>query len=58
MLEAVNATGRAFLSHTSLNGRYVIRIAIGNIGTTWDDVAEVWRLVKERAGAQAEGETR
>ncbi len=53
LLEAVNATGRAFLSHTALNGRYVIRIAIGNIATAWDDVAEVWKLVREAAGSRS-----
>lgn len=51
LMDAVNATGRVFLSHTVLNGRVVIRLAIGNIGTTWDDVAAVWGLVKDTARA-------
>ncbi len=38
LLEAVNASGKAFLSHTVLNGRFVLRLAIGNIGTQWEDV--------------------
>lgn len=49
LMDRVNATGQAFLSHTVLNGRYVIRLAIGNIATTWDDVSAVWQLVKTRS---------
>ncbi len=51
LMDAVNATGRVFLSHTVLNGRFVIRLAIGNIGTNWDDVAAVWGLLKETVAA-------
>ena len=51
LMGAVNATGKVFLSHTVLNGRFVIRLAIGNIATTWDDVATVWGLVKATAPA-------
>jgi hypothetical protein len=32
-----------------LNGRYVLRLAIGNIATKWEDLEEVWELVKEAA---------
>jgi aromatic-L-amino-acid/L-tryptophan decarboxylase len=42
MIEIINATGRAFLSHTVLHGRVVIRLAIGNLSTQWKDVEEVW----------------
>jgi aromatic-L-amino-acid decarboxylase len=45
-MEQVNATGEAFLSHTKLNGRYTIRIAIGNLATAEKHVARVWELVK------------
>lgn len=38
LLEAINATGRAFLSHTILDGRYVLRMAIGNWQTTPADI--------------------
>ena len=31
-MQAVNASGEAYLSHTKLNGRLVLRFAIGNIG--------------------------
>ena len=38
VLDAVNASGEAFLSHTKIRGRYAIRMAIGNINS---DRAEV-----------------
>ena len=49
LLERVNATGEVFLSHTVLNGRYALRLAIGNIGTTRAHVQRAWELVKANA---------
>ena len=49
LLEAVNASGKAFLSHTVLNGRFVLRLAIGNIATQWEDLEETWNLVRQSA---------
>ncbi len=46
ILERVNAEGEIFLSHTVLNGNYVIRIAIGNMYTTRDHVFRAWELVR------------
>lgn len=49
VMEAVNATGEAFLSHTKLDGRVVLRMAIGNERTTREDVAVAWTLLREHA---------
>ncbi len=49
ILDKVNATGKVFLSHTALNGQYVMRIAIGNLGTTENDVALAWKLISDNA---------
>ncbi|MCL6543679.1 MAG: amino acid decarboxylase [Bryobacteraceae bacterium] len=46
LVERVNATGKTFLWHTELNGQLVIRFSIGNIGTTEQDVDEVWQLIQ------------
>jgi aromatic-L-amino-acid decarboxylase len=46
ILEAVNASGKVFLSHTSLNGQLVLRVAIGNLGTARQDVEQAWELVR------------
>jgi aromatic-L-amino-acid decarboxylase len=46
ILDRVNATGRVFLSGTTLHGRFVLRVAIGNIGTTRADVQEAWNLIQ------------
>ena len=47
ILERVNATGEAYLSSTTLNGRYVLRLAIGHYRTTEDDVRRAWELLQE-----------
>jgi aromatic-L-amino-acid decarboxylase len=46
ILDRVNATGEVFLSHASLHGRYVIRVSIGNLGTTRDHVQRAWQLIQ------------
>lgn len=49
IIDAVNASGNAFLSHTKLNGEYALRIAIGNQATTQEHVARVWNQLKQVA---------
>jgi aromatic-L-amino-acid/L-tryptophan decarboxylase len=55
IMDAVNATGEAFLSSTRLHGRLVLRIAIGNERTTRDDVRAVWELLVHAAATFAAG---
>jgi aromatic-L-amino-acid decarboxylase len=49
LLEAVNASGEAYLSHTRLRDRHVLRLAIGNAATTEDDVRAAWELLQREA---------
>jgi aromatic-L-amino-acid decarboxylase len=49
LLERINTTGKTFLSHTVLNGEYVIRFAIGNFNTTQEDIDEIWALIQQSA---------
>jgi aromatic-L-amino-acid decarboxylase len=53
ILRAVNATGEIFLSHTKIDGRYAIRLAIGNLRTQRSDVEYAWNLLKREALACA-----
>jgi aromatic-L-amino-acid/L-tryptophan decarboxylase len=45
LLRRVNASGEVLLSHTRLNGRYVLRLAIGNARTSEADVSRAWELL-------------
>ena len=46
LLDQVNASGEIFLSHTALNGRIVLRLAIGNHSTTRAHVQRAWEIVR------------
>jgi aromatic-L-amino-acid decarboxylase len=47
VLERVNRSGEVFLSHTKLGGRFVIRLAIGHLGTEERHVQRAWDLLRE-----------
>jgi len=49
LLERVNATGEIFITHTKLDGRYVLRLAIGNARTTEADVRRAWDVLNREA---------
>ena len=45
ILTRANASGEIFISHTKLDGRYVLRLAIGNARTTEADVRRAWEVL-------------
>jgi aromatic-L-amino-acid/L-tryptophan decarboxylase len=54
VMHAVNESGVAFLSHTKLGGRLVLRLAIGNIRTEKKHVASAWNALKSEADKRRE----
>ena len=50
---AVNAAGEVFLSHTRLDGRYALRLAIGNLAHDRAPRARAWELLNSRRAALA-----
>jgi aromatic-L-amino-acid decarboxylase len=46
LLDRVNASGRAFVTHTTVDGRYVLRVAIGSVATGRADVDELWAMLR------------
>ncbi len=51
LLAKVNASRRVYLTHTRLDGRYVIRLVVGQRETEREHVAQAWALIREAAGA-------
>ncbi len=49
IMDAVNATGRVFLSHTVVRGRFALRLAVGNLKTTQAHLRETWDLLERTA---------
>jgi aromatic-L-amino-acid decarboxylase len=53
IIERLNASGFTFLAGNVLDGRFVIRYAIGNMATAREDVFAVWARIQEAAAAVA-----
>ena len=51
LLGAVNASGRAFVTHTVVDGRYAIRVAIGGVTTGAAEVNALWDMLRSTAAA-------
>ncbi len=54
-VEEVNSSGRAFLTPSVLDGRWMARISIGAEATGREDVAACWDLIRAAAGRAAAG---
>jgi aromatic-L-amino-acid decarboxylase len=48
IMHAVNATGEAYLSHTRLDDKLTLRLAIGNIRTAEKHVRRAWELLNDK----------
>lgn len=51
LVEAVNRTGKAYLTYTILNGQVALRLAVGNILTTERHLARVLDLIRRESAA-------
>ena len=52
LLDAINGSARFFISSTVVQGRYILRIAVGNMLTTRGTLDELWSLLDALATAQ------
>lgn len=52
VLERVNASGAALLTHTVVDGRYVIRVAVGSVTTEASHVTALWERLRKEAAAR------
>ena len=49
LLIALNATGRIYISHTRLKGRYTLRFMVAQTNTAMEHVNEAWQLLLEKS---------
>ena len=48
IMNDINASGDAYLSHTKLNGKYTLRLSVGSIRVEEKHLKKVWDLLNER----------
>ncbi|HEY2026147.1 MAG TPA: pyridoxal-dependent decarboxylase, partial [Gemmatimonadaceae bacterium] len=53
VVEHVNASGGAYLTHTRLRGRVSMRVGIGNVLTTQHHLRAVWDRIRDAAAASS-----
>jgi aromatic-L-amino-acid decarboxylase len=52
LLRRINSSGRAYLSHTKLNGKYTLRMVIGQTYVLQKHVENTWELIQRLAQEQ------
>jgi len=54
ILDSINHSGKAYLTHTKLNGKLTLRLAIGAWRTKLHHVERVWELIQSAAQQQGD----
>ncbi|HTH38556.1 MAG TPA: pyridoxal-dependent decarboxylase [Pyrinomonadaceae bacterium] len=54
IMNAINASGKAYLSHTKLDGKYTLRLSVGSIRVEQRHLRNVWNLLNEHLAAASE----
>jgi aromatic-L-amino-acid decarboxylase len=53
LMNEINASGEAYLSHTKLNGKFALRLSVGNIRVERRHIEKVWNLLNEKLAEEA-----
>jgi aromatic-L-amino-acid decarboxylase len=48
IMNAVNESGEAYLSHTKLNGKFTLRLSVGSIRVEEKHIVKVWKLLNRK----------
>jgi len=46
-IEAINQTGKIFISHTKLNGKFTLRFVVGQTNTEHHHIEKAWQIIKD-----------
>jgi aromatic-L-amino-acid decarboxylase len=52
IMNDINASGAAYLSHTKLNGKFTLRLSVGSIRVEERHIRKVWDLLNEKIKTQ------
>lgn len=52
LMNAINTDGKAYLSHTKLNGKFTLRLSVGSIRVEERHLNKVWDLLREALNSQ------
>ncbi|MGD9561829.1 MAG: aspartate aminotransferase family protein [Pyrinomonadaceae bacterium] len=53
IMNAINASGKAYLSHTKLNGVFTLRLSVGSIRVEERHIEMVWKLLNDQLAEEA-----
>ncbi len=48
LMDEINDSGKLYLSHTKLNGKFTIRLVVSGIRTTETNLDNAWKLINEK----------
>jgi len=51
LMNNINASGEAYLSHTKLNGKFTLRLSVGSIRVEERHLVKVWELLNAELAA-------
>lgn len=53
IMNDINASGEAYLSHTKLNGHFTLRLSVGSVRVEERHLTKVWKMLNERLAAES-----